>query len=351
MRPKVASLLVNLLCFPWICLSTFADAGAMTFSYQADTYPGIMDFRFIYADGPIGPGSVNNLHALIREKHVGPGAVVLFNSPGGNVAEALEIGRAIRAAGFDTSVGVEGRTGAGECYSACTLAFLGGVRRKIGTGAQFGVHRVSTNAIMSSKEALDIGQITIGQIVEYSAYMGVRPEFVTELTRASPENLNLLSQTKLTELHVVTPRFATTWEIKAAEGQFYLLGTTNTDDGVDKAIFLCDPTRHQLYAMMLFNSSGQYQENAIKWTSTYRLVFDGNEIELRPDEIAKTVTKSGENYVSTTIRLSPRLLERLANTSELEFEMVPPSKQIFQGWTSDFASGRAKFIEFRKSCH
>jgi hypothetical protein len=31
--------------------------------------------------------------------------------------------------------------------------------------------------------------------------------------------------------------------------------------------------------------------------------------------------------------------------------MVPPSKQIFQGWTRDFQGGRQKFFGFVKTCH
>ena len=101
---------------------------------------------------------------------------------------------------------------------------------------------------------------------------------------------------------------------------------------------------------MLFNATGEYQQNALKGTNTYALEFDGEEVELKPDEIVKPVERSGDNYVSTTVRLSPRIINRLSHTSELGFKMVPRSKQIFQGWTSDFAGGRAEFAEFQKTC-
>jgi hypothetical protein len=57
------------------------------------------------------------------------------------------------------------------------------------------------------------------------------------------------------------------------------------------------------------------------------------------------------DYVGTTVRLTPKTLYRLANASELGFMMVPPSKQIFQGWTSDFQGGKQKFFGFVNTCH
>ncbi len=60
--------------------------------------------------------------------------MVGFNSPGGNIAKALELGRLIRAFGLDT---VQKKRA--ECASACALAFMGGVRRIAEAGA-IGVH-------------------------------------------------------------------------------------------------------------------------------------------------------------------------------------------------------------------
>jgi hypothetical protein len=351
MRARTYALLIVLISRLVLPGTAAHAADAMAFSYSADVYPGVMAFRFIYADGPIVPGTARRLQALISQKHIGTGAVVLFNSPGGNVAEALELGRVIRASNFDTEVGKQSRVdaGEGECYSACTLAFLGGVRRSMGAGSQFGVHRISTTASLTSREALEVGQITLGQIVEYVSYMGVRPEFVSELTRASSENINLLTPRQLKELRVVSTPFETTWEIKTKDGLFYMLGTTTTNNGIHKMIFMCNSS--EIDAAMLYNSSGEYQESTLNWTNSYRFSFDGEEVELLPSEIARTVKKSGEDYVGVTVRVSRRILERLKTTSDLGFEMLPPSKQIYAGWTSDFASGRARFFDFVKSCH
>lgn len=205
---KIALFSILVPVWLWIDGAALSYSIAMTLSYVSHHYPGVTEFRLIYADGPITPGTANQFLAFIRKKNIGPGAIVLFNSPGGNVAESLEIGRAIRSAKFDTSIGIHGQVFHGECYSACTLSFLGGLRRTIPRQARFGVHRVSDPPSRSATQTLHLGQIALGQIVEYTTSMGVRPEFVTELTRASPDEVTFLSQSTLEELRVISRPFA-----------------------------------------------------------------------------------------------------------------------------------------------
>ena len=339
-----------LLCLGCLVLSNSALAqdGQMTFEYKADHFPGVMDFRFIYADGVIAQGTAERFARFVKDKQISDGAVVIFNSPGGSVGEALEIGRLIRAAGFETELGTIDRKD-GVCFSACTLAFLGGVRRSIGSNMLFGVHRISTTVPLTSSEALEMGQITIGQIVEYASYMGVKTEFVTLLTQTGSEDINLLSEQSMKDLNVTTTPFITSWEIKAFGGRFYVLGTTEENGGIDKIIFLC-AGKSRVDAQFLFNSAGEYRESALRWTKFYVFDFDGNEVYLTNDEISSTVAESGPKYISAGVHITNRLLNLLRNTSVLGFEMVPPSRQIYAGWHMDFASGKDKVFEYIKSC-
>ena len=74
----------------------------------------------------------------------------------------------------------------------------------------------------------------IAEIVEYSAFMGVDPTFVTALTAAGPDQINLLSHDQLSKYKIVSAAFTTQWEIKVREGHFYLMGTTETNNGYHK---------------------------------------------------------------------------------------------------------------------
>jgi hypothetical protein len=122
---------------------------AMTFRYTNDHFTQLgMDFRLVYVTGLFVEGAATKFRLFVEQNNIKDGAVVILESDGGSVAEALRMGRVIRQMGFDTEVNT-------HCFSSCTLAFLGGVRRNVrGVGAEFGVHRVSTNARLDPAQAL-----------------------------------------------------------------------------------------------------------------------------------------------------------------------------------------------------
>ena len=167
----------------------------MTFRYRGNTKLEAamdFDFRFIYADGAITAGTADRFAAFLNANSISPGAVVVFNSTGGLVVEAIELGKEIRKAGLSTSVKEVKAAADGTiegppkgCFSSCTLAFLGGVERTVPQQALFGVHQLSTDAAMTSAQALQFGQSAMGIIVEYASEMGAKAQFVSELTRAT----------------------------------------------------------------------------------------------------------------------------------------------------------------------
>src|SRR3989442_1259589 len=70
--------------------------------------------------------------------HGGYIKTVVLNSPGGSVADAMAIGRLIRAKKFATEV-----EAAKYCASSCPLVFAGGIERRAGEKAVIGVHQVA----------------------------------------------------------------------------------------------------------------------------------------------------------------------------------------------------------------
>lgn len=91
----------------------------------------------IRADGEFAVGDMDKLRAQFQRAQATskPVHTVAFNSGGGNVKEALEIGRYLRDQNVST------RVDAGkECASACVYAFLGGLVREASDSAKFGVH-------------------------------------------------------------------------------------------------------------------------------------------------------------------------------------------------------------------
>lgn len=110
---------------------------------------------FVLAQGVITEETPRAFRAFLSRERYQP--TVYFDSPGGSLAAALELGHLIRERGLDTYVGgpyesFEGFSAAGGektrtlartgvCFSACAYAFLGGVAREIGEGGLYGVHR------------------------------------------------------------------------------------------------------------------------------------------------------------------------------------------------------------------
>ena len=330
----------------------------MTFQYRPTSKLEAamdFDFRFIYANGYITQGTAVRFANFLKVHSISPGAIVIFNSPGGSVSEAIDLGTIIREAGLSTSVKEVRLDKSGKiigpingCFSSCTLAFLGGVERTVPDDALFGVHQVSLDTAISPTEALELGQVAMGAIAEYASAMGVKAQFVTELTRATPDGINLLSASKLAELDVTTPDFQTSWQIESFNGQFYLLATTQTHGGSDKIGVNCAQSGPEM--VFMFNTSGQFMQDTLNYTSDYGFEFDQTHMDLQPSEVLQPVRKLNDEYVEATIALSPRILDQLRSANDLTFEMMMPSHTTYAGWTTDFASGRAQFFSFLQSC-
>jgi len=322
----------------------------MTFTYKNDHFAQLgMDFRFIYATGVFTEGTANKFSLFVKQNKIMDedrrAAVVIFDSDGGSIAEALSMGRMIRKMGFETEVDT-------HCFSACTLAFLGGVRREVVDRAEFGVHRVfATRPLDNPDEALDVGQIVVADIVKYAESMGVDPSFVTAMTAKGPRDINILSHDQLLKYKIISMPFTTQWEFKAMEGHFYLSGTSKTNNGYHKMIFTCE-SPGVMYIMMLYNVSGDYKEDVLNSTTIYRLAIDNKEYPLRHSEILDPVRASGDSYVSVVIHPDDPIYRALADARDVRFEMMPSaSSPVYAGWDTDFASGRDKYNEFEQSCH
>ena len=307
-RTKISS--VWIVCFLGLMTSALSEETSMSFTYLVPNahipgVRGLWDSPLIYADGPITLGTAGRFRRFVDENKIPSGAVVIFNSPGGLVSEALEMGRRIRAAGFDTSIGTKGSKERAACFSACTLAFLGGDRRTPGTNTLFGVHRMSATAGLTIAEALELGQIALGQIVEYVSYMGVKPEFVTILTQAGPSDITILLENRMSDLKIISSEFETEWEIKTSDEYFYVVSTTKTFNGIHKMIFACvsgvdNGSVKGMYVGMLFNLGEKEVENRqtlLTSAIVYKIVVDGKDIAIERNEISKTAYQSGPHYV------------------------------------------------------
>jgi hypothetical protein len=113
-------------------------------------------------------------------------AVVVLQSPGGNLIAGIEIGKAIHLKGFATYVPDNI-----QCVSACALAWLGGRIRYMSKTARVGFHAAYIDnggqaAVSSSGNAL---------VGAYLNQIGLPPPAIVYITEASPQGMQWLTFT------------------------------------------------------------------------------------------------------------------------------------------------------------
>ena len=158
----------------------------------------------------------------VHEFELPPQPVISFDSAGGSLAGAVELGRLLRRLRLDTDVQssyervVDGdeqifRRGV-VCASACTIAFLGGFNRTVGLAGQFGVHQFFSNGGGSESAA----QVTVVALAQYIEEMGVSRRVLDIASLVPPAQIRLLNAQERQALRIdnslVLPA---AWELKA----------------------------------------------------------------------------------------------------------------------------------------
>lgn len=190
--------------------------------------------RWLEADGTITAETPALLRAELSKRKV----PIFFNSVGGNVDAALEMGRIIREAGVDTVVArmaVHGRPQPGYCLSSCTFAFAAGKRRFAPADARIGVHRVKSTQqqvlvqrryrvltqttpeeTITSRELVDEKRTTrvlssegsspalTARLKTYLATMGVSNRLQELMDSTAHKDIRLLFQLEMEETNLVT---------------------------------------------------------------------------------------------------------------------------------------------------
>lgn len=126
-----------------ICLSSTGALSAKFFTgFNGGNCTGC---EWVQLDGPIEKGDAQRFKQFVDTNGITPFRqhnILYLNSPGGNLAEGIKLGRLLRELGFTTAIGrtvpLDGGLGSGSlefkdasCISACAYAFLGGKFRAL----------------------------------------------------------------------------------------------------------------------------------------------------------------------------------------------------------------------------
>jgi hypothetical protein len=178
--------------------ATMQPSAALDYSRHPKDSPTV---NAILARGKIVDGDTYDLKRYIKSLPVKPTTVIYLESPGGNVAESMELGRYFYANKIQTYVDARK-----ECTSACAIAFLGGRgpdgkpnRIKSSTG-KLGFHSFTREfsdrdryTSDDMKQVLQRAQTQVGVISEYLRDIEADLDVLRIMLTATNRQMNYVS--------------------------------------------------------------------------------------------------------------------------------------------------------------
>jgi hypothetical protein len=300
------------------------------------------DTTLVYLDGRIDATAPSRLSKALDG--IDGKSAVWLNSPGGNLFAGMQLGRIIRKHGASTHI-VNYRTLLpGECYSACSLAFLGGVYRFANNGAHYGVHRASLQA--GPRADGDLGQDLSAAIRSYIREMGVDARLFDLWVKAAPDEMYVLSQQQARDLGVVNNgRKPPEWSAVAFPGGTRLQGQQATADGTGMVYFSCD--NKQTVLGSVYESAGTGEPITAQEWSHWLTIDRYEEIPL---EVLGVSNKDG--FVRSTFVLSPNQVRLAMSAKQIGHQMKPSSRRSpFIGYRVDIDKKSARMVRnFLENC-
>jgi hypothetical protein len=145
----------------------------------------------------IGEARITEGYALRAKRKIEQSGarLIIVDSDGGLIDEAMALGTWIREQGLDTAV-------VHSCASACVEVFAGGRERLVRTEAQVGIHQISIgNAFFDSAEA---GQYSVAQGADYFARMGIDAELVIARSAVPADQMKWVTGQEAVEWNLIT---------------------------------------------------------------------------------------------------------------------------------------------------
>ena len=153
-----------------------------------------------YVEGVITSQTVKDAEVFLQANRAKNLVIVNFDSTGGDVRAAVQLGRIIRRHNATT------RLMTGDCLSACVLAFVGGSDRyALHTKPRFGIHTpYSIDTRQTTYEDSDKRFKAVrALVVQYLQDMNIPVGLFDEMLRYPAENMHLMSKDELSRFRVI----------------------------------------------------------------------------------------------------------------------------------------------------
>ena len=288
----------------------------------------------IIFDAPINKSNVEKF--MQSTASIPVGTAVLFNSMDGDLNSGIKLGQVLRQKRFNARIGrtkfikktlVETD---GQCYSACVLAFAGGINRRIDPNDQLGIYALRANSKSVNENEM---RQAINGLNTYFDQMGIDRRLADQMLQVKGSSVSLisLSNSKLLNLDNSSRAITYPWRMQAlddgliialatekqASGQFSItLGLTKQNRESRLTIYIKplsgSPNLAQLSDFL--NRNAQLQMSIANQTITPSL--------MKPWE----PTASG---VQTAVLLSEKEMNAITSTLEFELDITQINRNPF----------------------
>ena len=306
----------------------------------------------IYASGLIDEDADKRLEEVIQRNNIPHHSDIFLHSGGGSLAGGMKLGKVMRKYLLHSNVGQldlssksQGSPKAGNCYSACAMAYLGGEYHFLMTGSVYGIHRFYLDK--QTKQDADLAQMMSAVVVEYIRSMDVNTEIFTLASRAGRDEIVTPSQEMLVRLSVVNNGTKPTkWTIESVPDGIYLKGEQQTWRGTDKFMITCAPGEPVgLYAIF---DAGMNVEDALNFNAE-TLMVDATKISLAGRRERKQIVNG---KINLSFAVDATILNAIGNGKTVGILLQPTTEAAtYLGFQSmPFDEGRAKLPGFLRVC-
>jgi hypothetical protein len=310
---------------------------------------------FIFANGEIDNGAAKRLERLIVKNNIPNNSMIFFNSPGGSVGEAMQLGKILRKHKIFSGVAIENtttQTGSrfardpGNCENACVLAFIGGHFRYSSQDSKLGFNNFLTSDTGVSKSLL-LDPIK-SEIKNYITEMGVEKSFFEIISNPDQSIKFEIGNLELEKYNVINNGLTNVeWSFKEIEGGKYLKGERDTQHGVQKIIFTSCVEGDIALVVMIFDA--QKREDDIMAHTVEQLKIDDKTIDILPFRDHKGVQNGFMNFL---YHFPKDVLDQIEQADHFDFySLAAADAKLFFGYARfPIADGRKKIRAMRNSC-
>lgn len=174
----------------------------------------------ILYDAPITKANVEKF--IQSTASIPAGTAVLFNSIDGDLNSGIKLGQVLRQKRFHARIGrakLNNKTlveSEGQCFSACTLAFAGGVSRRIDLNDQIGIYALRSNTKNVNENEM---RTAINGLSVYLDQMGVDRRLVDQMLQVKGSAVSIISLSNAKLLNIDNSSRTTTypWRMQALD--------------------------------------------------------------------------------------------------------------------------------------